>query len=102
MIRVKNHQIPPTILVEAALKWLKCSPILSLYTNLCSYLLLSHLHVCLIFHYLGLRSDPCCMRVPTVNQKLLARVKSFCTTYPVSTQGCGADHSFGENLCNNP
>ena len=46
MIRVKNHQMPPTILVEAAL---------------------------------GLRSEPCCMRVPTVNQKLLARVKSFWT-----------------------
>ena len=47
MIRVKNHQMPPTILVEAAL---------------------------------GLRSEPCCIRVPTANQKLLARVKSFWTT----------------------
>ena len=44
MMSVKNHQIPPTILVEAAL---------------------------------GLRSEPCCIRVPTANQKLLARVKSF-------------------------
>ena len=49
-------------------------------------------------YYLGLRSDPCCMSVPTVNQKLLASVKSFWTTNPVSTQGCGADHSAGENL----
>ena len=89
MIRVKNHQIPPTILVEAALKY--------------SDTIHQSFHLlCLIFHYLGLRSDPCCMRVPTVNQKLLARVKSFCTTYPVSTQGWGADHSFGENLFNNP
>ena len=38
------------------------------------------------------------MRVPTVNQKLFANVKSFWTTYPVSTQGWGDDHSLGENL----
>ena len=43
-IRVKNHQMPPTMRVEAAR---------------------------------GLRSDPCCISVPTANQKLLARVKSF-------------------------
>ena len=68
MISVKNHQMPPTILVEAAR---------------------------------GFRSDPCCIRVPTVNQKLFARVKSFCTTNPVSTQGWGLDHSIGENLRTN-
>ena len=64
-MRVKNHQMPPTIRVEAAL---------------------------------GLRSEPCCIRVPTANQKLFARVKSFWTTNPVSTHGWGLAHSIGENL----
>jgi len=67
---------------------------------------------------LGLRSDPCCIRVPIVNHKLLARVKSFSKTrravaawqsptvlggeqlHPPpspASQGLGSLHSYGEN-----
>ena len=46
IIRVKNHQMPPTMRVETA--W-------------------------------GLMSEPCCMRVPTANQKLLDIVNMFST-----------------------
>ncbi|XP_060534777.1 uncharacterized protein LOC132707106 [Cylas formicarius] len=32
----------------------------------------------------GLRSDPCCMRLPIANQKLFPRVKSFSSTSSTS------------------
>ena len=50
----------------------------------------------------GLRSEPCCISVPTANQKLLASVKSFWTVVPVSMQGCGLAHSTGENRATAP
>lgn len=45
----------------------------------------------------GLRSDPCCMRVPMVNQKLLASENWFSTRWLSTSQGCGLCHSYGEN-----
>lgn len=42
---------------------------------------------------LGLRSDPCCMSVPMVNQKELESVKSFCMTSLLSWHGLGECHS---------
>lgn len=42
----------------------------------------------------GLRSDPCCMSVPIVNQKELESVKSFCmTSLLLSWHGLGECHS---------
>ena len=45
----------------------------------------------------GLRSDPCCMRVPMVNQKLLANENWFSTRWFSTSHGCGLCHSYGEN-----
>lgn len=41
----------------------------------------------------GLMSEPCCISVPTENQKLLDRSKVFCTVSVSGLQGWGLYHS---------
>ena len=46
---------------------------------------------------LGVRSLPCCMRLPTVNHMELQSENSLTST-SCSLQGCGLSHSYGLNL----
>jgi len=45
----------------------------------------------------GLMSEPCCIRVPTQNQKLLDNVNVFSTVSVSGLHGCGLYHSYGLN-----
>lgn len=47
------------------------------------------------WHTLGFRSLPCCIRVPMVNQKLLASENWFSTSSDSVWQGWGLFHSYG-------
>lgn len=46
----------------------------------------------------GFRSEPCCIRVPIVNQKLFAIVNWFSIKSLWVSHGCGLCHSYGETL----
>jgi len=46
---------------------------------------------------LGLMSDPCCISVPTQNQKLLDNVNVFSTVSVSGLHGWGLYHSYGLN-----
>ena len=48
----------------------------------------------------GATSDPCCIRVATVNQKLFAKLNIFSTSSGSSIQGYGLSHSYGVNRAN--
>lgn len=47
---------------------------------------------------MGATSEPCCMREPVVNQKLLERLNWFSSSSGSSMHGYGLSHSYGENL----
>ena len=48
---------------------------------------------------LGLMSLPCCMSVPTANQKAFDNVNTFSTTSVSGLHGCGLYHSYGLQQC---
>ena len=86
MMRVKNHHMPATILVDIALEENKhsSSKRFSGFESMSTYF--------------GDRSLPCCIKDPIVNHIELTKLKSLMRTSVSSRQGWGLSHSYGLNL----
>lgn len=81
IISVKNHHIPATILVDTALK---------------TELNVTIMGVQVLGFYIGAISDPCCIKLPIVNQNEFLRLNWFVKNSGSSMHAKGFVHSSGD------